>query len=118
MELHTPLKKATAIVPSLLTARSGLLQRKCACGGTPGPTGECEECSRQKRSGLQTKLNVNEPGDIYEEEADRIADQVIAIPAHRGIRSAPPRIRRFSGQSNGHEEVAPASVSPRYCQLR
>ena len=28
------------------------LQRKCACGGTPGPTGECVEC-RKKR--LQRK---------------------------------------------------------------
>jgi hypothetical protein len=28
--------------------RGGVLQRKCACGGAPGPTGECEEC-RQKR---------------------------------------------------------------------
>jgi len=28
------------------------LQRKCACGGTPGPTGECEEC-RKKRLSLQ-----------------------------------------------------------------
>jgi hypothetical protein len=28
--------------------RGGLLQRKCACGGTPGPTGECAEC-RKKR---------------------------------------------------------------------
>jgi hypothetical protein len=29
-------------------ARSGFLQRKCACGGTPGPTGECESCRRKK----------------------------------------------------------------------
>lgn len=34
-----------------LTADSGVLQRKCACGGTPGPSGECEEC-RKKRGGL------------------------------------------------------------------
>ena len=27
----------------------GLLQRKCACGGSPGPTAECKEC-REKRS--------------------------------------------------------------------
>ena len=33
----------------------GLLQRKCACGGTPGVTGECEEC-RKKR--LQQKRNA------------------------------------------------------------
>jgi hypothetical protein len=24
------------------------LQRKCACGGTPGPTGECEKCRKKK----------------------------------------------------------------------
>lgn len=30
----------------------GVLQRACACGGTPGPTGECAEC-RRKRLGLQ-----------------------------------------------------------------
>lgn len=30
----------------------GILQRKCACGGTPGPDGECAEC-RKKR--LQRK---------------------------------------------------------------
>jgi hypothetical protein len=29
-----------------------VLQRKCACGGTPGPSGECEEC-RRKRLGVQ-----------------------------------------------------------------
>jgi hypothetical protein len=29
-------------------ARTGLLQRRCACGGTPGPTGECAECRRKR----------------------------------------------------------------------
>jgi outer membrane protein OmpA-like peptidoglycan-associated protein len=29
-----------------------VLRRACACGGTPGPTGECEAC-RKKRLGLQ-----------------------------------------------------------------
>jgi hypothetical protein len=32
--------------------RAGFLQRRCACGGTPGLDGECEAC-RQKRLGLQ-----------------------------------------------------------------
>jgi hypothetical protein len=89
--------------------RSGLLQRKCACGGTPGPTGKCEEC-RKKKLRLQTKFRVNEPGDIYEQEADRIADQVIATPAHTRVSSAPPDIQRFSGQPSGVMDVAPASV--------
>jgi hypothetical protein len=57
----------------------GLLQRKCACGGTPGPSGECENC-RKKREGAspQTKLMVNQPGDVFEQEADRTAEAVVS----------------------------------------
>jgi hypothetical protein len=35
-------------VQGLRPSQGGLLQRKCACGGTPGLDGECAEC-RQKR---------------------------------------------------------------------
>ena len=57
------------------------MQRKCACGGTPGPTGECAACRKKRK--LQPKLYVNQPGDRYEQEADRVADQVMrsAAPA-------------------------------------
>ncbi|MGH8526330.1 MAG: DUF4157 domain-containing protein, partial [Gammaproteobacteria bacterium] len=72
--------------------------------------GECEECGKTKRFGLQTKLNINEPGDIYEREADRVADQVMATPAHSKVSSAPPRIQRFAGQSTGQADTVPASV--------
>jgi hypothetical protein len=89
--------------------RSHLLQRKCACGGTPGPTGDCKAC-KKKRSGLQTKLAVNEPGDIYEQEADRIADQVTAASGHPAVSSALPRIQRLPGQPNGQMDAAPDSV--------
>jgi len=63
-----------------------------------------------KKQRLQTKLKVNEPGDSYEREADRIADQLLATPAHYDIGDAPPRIQRFSGESHGQVEEAPASV--------
>src|SRR5580765_3930221 len=63
------------ITASLLTS-PGILQRKCVCGGTPRPTGECEEC-RRKRPGLQAKLTTNKPGDRYEKEADEIAEAVV-----------------------------------------
>ena len=43
---------------------------------------------------IQAKLKVNEPGDIYEQEADRVADQMMAVPAHPAIKGAPPRIQR------------------------
>ena len=51
-----------------------ILQRKCACGGKVVAGGECAEC-RNKR--LQTKLAVNQPGDRFEHEADRMADFVV-----------------------------------------
>jgi hypothetical protein len=34
-------------------------------------------------SPIQTKLTVNTPGDIYEQEADRVADQVMRMPEPR-----------------------------------
>jgi hypothetical protein len=86
--------------------------RKCACGaGASGLSGKCEECSKKKFQGLQTKLQVNDPGDAYEQEADRVADQVLAKPAHPHVSNAPPRIQRFSGQASGHSEPAPESVN-------
>jgi outer membrane protein OmpA-like peptidoglycan-associated protein len=48
-----PQAKAKA-APAIAPVPHGLLQRKCACGGTPGPDGECAECKR-KRLGLQRK---------------------------------------------------------------
>ncbi len=59
---------------SFTRAPTRMLQRKCACGGTVVAGGECAEC-RNKR--LQTKLAVNQPGDRFEHEADRMADSVI-----------------------------------------
>ena len=90
---------------------SGLLQRKCACGIHTMAGGEC--ASAAKRRDWVCKPNsrlINEPGDIYEREADRIADQVMATPVHLAVGGAPPHIQRFSGQPNGQTEAAPASV--------
>ena len=58
-----------------------LIQRKpgCACGGG------CPRCKGDP--GIQTKLRISEPGDEYEREADRVADQVLGMPepAVRGL---------------------------------
>ena len=60
--------------------RPAPLQRKCACGSTAaGPTGECGECRKKRTAELQTKLQVSEPGDAFEQEADRVADQVLRM---------------------------------------
>jgi hypothetical protein len=110
MSKAAPLQTATP--KPLQTAGTNLiLQRKCACGaGASSLTGECGECSKKKMVGLQMKLRINEPGDMYEQEADRVAEQVLAKPAHPDVSSAPPRIQRYAGQTTGQADTAPASV--------
>ena len=59
---------------------------------------------------IQPKLIVNSPGDIYEQEADRVAEQVLAAPAHPAVGGAPPHIQRYAGQATEGSNTAPASV--------
>ena len=47
-----------------------MFPRRCPFGGA------CHTCPVQ----VQTKLTINQPGDKYEEEADRIADQIMRMP--------------------------------------
>src|SRR5436190_18018780 len=138
--LQTQLKPASTLMSSSFTAvRRGLLQRKCDCGGTPGPSGECEDCRKKPLSlqrktpnselgtrndffippiihevlhsadqpldaktrgfmeprfghdfsqvrvqggappDIQTKLTTDRPGDQYEKEAERVAEQVMRM---------------------------------------
>ena len=53
--------------------RGARLQRKCACGGTPGASGECERCRRKR---LQARLAVTGNRDAFETEADRAAESL------------------------------------------
>ena len=89
---------------SPLSTGKPLLQRQCACGGG------CPSC--QEQSLLQTKLKIGEPGDQYEQEADRVAEQVLAPLTHSAVsEEAPPHIQRFTGQATGRADMsAPASV--------
>lgn len=93
--------------------RGQVLQRKCACGGNPGPSGECSECRKNRLTGqtrkLQTKLRVNQPGDAWEQEADRMADAVTGERLSPGISSAQPSLMRTSASTPSAVE-APASV--------
>lgn len=111
MNATAPLK-TPAIQPKPLSGsnHAGLqLQRKCACGSpTASLTGSCPECGSKRR--LQTKLRVGASNDPLEQEADQVADQVLAAPAHSAISGSPPRIQRFSGQVSGQSDAAPASV--------
>jgi hypothetical protein len=87
-------KKPTAAKPSSSASPGILLQRKCACGGSAGLTGECEECKEKKLLGkpLQKKLAITQAGDDDEREADRVADHVLCMPAREtepGVAEAP-----------------------------
>ncbi len=86
------------------------MQRKCVCGGVAGTSEECEACSTEPGPGLQRKLTMNEPGDRYEQEADRIADQMMGMLAHPAGHHAPPWIQRLARQPAGPVDAATASV--------
>src|SRR6266542_2683418 len=45
---------------------------RCACGGS------CPRCKEERDHGRT--LTINQPGDEYEQEADRVAEQVMRMP--------------------------------------
>jgi hypothetical protein len=56
---------------------------------------------------IQPKLAINQPGDAYEQEADQMAEQVMAAPA---LSDSPPRIQRHSENATASSTEVPASV--------
>jgi uncharacterized protein DUF4157 len=66
--------------------------------------------SDRANGAIQAKLTIGASNDPLEQEADRIADQVLAAPAHLAVSGALPRIQRFAGQPAGQTDTAPASV--------
>lgn len=84
-----------------------VLQRKCACG-QHSPKGECEACAKKKYA-VQRKLVVGASNDPLEQEADRVADQVLTMPLPTSTVGFP-RIQRFSSSSSEPSGVAPESV--------
>ena len=87
----------------------GVLRRKCGCGNHTIAGGECAHCSKKNSSAPQTKLTVGQAGDAHEQEADRIADQVMSAPLNASLKSKPTSIQRSASQSTGNVS-APASV--------
>lgn len=91
------------------TSVAGILQRQCACGTHTIGGGQCAGCTKNKSS-LQRKLTIGASNDPLEQEADRIADQVLTAPAHSYLNGISSRIQRFTGQATGESDTAPASV--------
>ena len=92
----------TAAVP-----RAAVLQRACACGAAGGVSGKCASCATDERLGVQPKLAINPPGDRWEQEADRIADQVVSDRplAAQGPLPVTPLIQRQEATQEEDEEA-------------
>ncbi len=55
---------------------------------------------------LQRKLQINQPGDTYEQEADRISEQVMRMPAPAGLPAASPAKISGGGPASVQRECA------------
>lgn len=109
------LNKASAGRTSQVKPARSLVQRQCACGGSFGMIGECEACTSRKLLGkpVQPTFAINEPGDIYEQEAERLAEQVMATQEREVNRTGVighPSVQRQSMDCGTGVMNAPPSV--------
>ncbi|MEM9006460.1 MAG: hypothetical protein AAGE59_23415, partial [Cyanobacteria bacterium P01_F01_bin.86] len=82
-------------------SQGSILQRKCvSCGQHKTGGGTCASCQSkngakplQKLPTIQTKLTVGQPNDKYEQEADRVAEQIMRMPATATIGNAGTQFR-------------------------
>src|SRR6266545_2100465 len=79
-----PQRERRHVATPLRPSQAPLAQRKCACGGLGG---ECASCRRERLQTCRQKLGgqparswaISPAQDAYEQEADRVAEQVLAM---------------------------------------
>src|SRR5712692_6234101 len=80
---QTRVRPTAAPAASLTPAPSGLLQRKCACGGSSGLDGECEECRKEREGasfdGAQT-LQRKATSQTEPAKVPPIVHEVLRLP--------------------------------------
>lgn len=86
----------------------------CACGGS------CPRCKTKNTSNIsasqrphfiQPKLKIGAANDSLEQEADRVANKILAIPSHSKFNTAPLPIQRVTHDgASTLNRAAPASV--------
>jgi hypothetical protein len=65
------------------------------------------------RPAIQPKLVVNQPGDAYEQEADRVADQVMRMPdPSLSVASAPAQLSRKCAECEAEEKPKMLQAKP------
>lgn len=109
-----------------------VIQRSCACGKETDDAAPCAACSAAGKLNVQPKLTINPPGDRYEQEADRLADQIVAPRAvlMTGPLPITPLVQRQSAeeeedvqasrdiQRQGEEEEEELQMKPAQTQPR
>lgn len=102
--LSPPTLVSTRVVaPIIGSARTLQRSPNCACGGT------CPRC--RQNCPLRSALEVSQPDDPLELQANQVAEQVLAKPADSDVSSTPPHTQRLTGQATGRvDTAAPASV--------
>ena len=71
-------KSTPSVAPAISHAPANLLQRKCACGGDHGISGECEDC-RKKGLGVVQRLATN---TSLVSSVPPIVHEVLRSPGH------------------------------------
>ncbi|WP_299210367.1 DUF4157 domain-containing protein [uncultured Tateyamaria sp.] len=83
-------------------AEGAVVQRACDCGGG----GACAACAAEEQLGVQPKLTLGASGDVYEQEADRVADRVVS---GAGLTAAPiaatPLVQRMEAEPEEDEAL-------------
>jgi hypothetical protein len=74
--------QAGAWKPSSAPVNSDLLKRKCPCGGTPGPTGECDDCKKKNEKSGHGLLQRRATGTTQPSIIPPIVHQTLGSPGH------------------------------------
>src|SRR5215469_15066144 len=100
--------KIQAATPVSKPATSVAKAANLATNSTQQPTWT-QAMGDQPPAGLQAKLTVSQPGDAFEQEADRVAEQVIQMPATGmpGIQEDASLMRKESGEAHGTQSAPP-----------
>ena len=77
---------------------------------TRSPATTCEECKAKKRSGLQTKLQIDAPDDACEQRGRPYRGTGRRQSPVSAVTDVSPRIQRVTGQWSPSPESAPPSV--------
>jgi hypothetical protein len=120
VKANTTVQRAASTAEVVSPARKGVLQRKCGCPGSSGSSAKsCDECEKK----IQRKIEVGVSDDVFELEADRVAeralsDDALAFPVGISIRRLGSGGRTHGAAPPGIERVLAAGGQPMPMALR